>query len=324
MIALLFLLSVQKDGRNKRMRVGIIDLGTHNALLMIVDVSGSTFTVIRQEQRIVALGKGIELTGSIQEEAIDRAIEALKEYREITTRLDVVKTKLAATAVLRDPKNADYVCRRLEKETGFVPQIITGEEEARFVYLAGCRAFPNPAKKVVIDIGGGSIEFVCGEGNAIKLKKSLSIGAVKMTERFITTFPIIDTELNNLRKHLFGTYKNELSDFFAHSPERFIGVAGTFTTAAAMVQSLVNYDPAKITGFQLEKRAVSELLNRVTHMTIDEQKAIPGLHPKRAGFIVTGLVLIESFYDFFNIEIITVSDEGLRFGLLIDWILNKS
>ncbi|MBL8028574.1 MAG: hypothetical protein JNL74_19270, partial [Fibrobacteres bacterium] len=246
--------------------------------------------------------------------------EALKEYEDICRTAGVVRTKLAATAVLRDPSNAAYVCSRIAESTSFKPEIISGEDEARFVYRAGTRSFPFPENKVVIDIGGGSVEFVTGNSKEIFLKKSLSIGAVKMTDRFIKTFPVGQSELDALKNHLRETYVRELSGFFAYKPEQFIGVAGTFTTAAAMFQSMHDYDPAKITGYQLKKDDVTSLLAKVSKMSIEEQKGLPGLHPKRAGYIVTGLVLVESFYQFFNIDSITVSDEGLRYGVLIDWI----
>jgi len=301
------------------MRISIIDLGTHTVLLLTVDVIDGTYSIVSQEQRIVGLGRGIEKTGLINNEALSETLKALEEYKSIIKNLASEKIIMTATAVLRDASNSLNVKNKIEESTGFSIKILSGDEEAGLVYLAGTNAFPGISKAVVIDIGGGSVEFVEGKGKNISRLISLPLGVVKLTERFITRFPVVSDELVNLESFLDDTYKLELKGFDTEMPH-VIGVAGTFTTAAAMIQGLEKYDPAKITGSVIKKQDAFSWLKRVSDMSIDEQKNIPGLHPKRAGFIVAGFALIHSFFNLFNVDAITVSDEGLRFGVLIDCI----
>ncbi len=304
------------------MRISIIDLGTHTVLLLTVDVMDGTYSIVSQEQRIVGLGRGIEKTGLINSEALSETLRALEEYKSIIKNLSSDKVIMTATAVLRDASNASKVKDQIEKSTGFSIKVLSGDEEAELVYLAGTNAFPGISKAVVIDIGGGSVEFVLGKGKNISRLISLPLGVIKLTERFLTRFPVVSDELTNLESFLDETYKLQLKGF-DNEIAQVIGVAGTFTTAAAMIQGLEKYDPAKITGSVIKKQDAFFWLRRVSDMSIDEQKCIPGLHPKRAGFIVAGFALIHSFFNLFNIDTITVSDEGLRFGVLIDWIKNN-
>ena len=302
------------------MRLSVIDLGTHTILLLIADVSRGDFVVVRQEQRIVGLGRGIEKTGMISPDAFEDTQAALKEYAEIIRALGVEKVRMTATAVLRDAGNAEAVKASLESAGGIPVTVLSGEEEARLVYLAGTHAFPEITGATVIDIGGGSVEFVQGQGEKVSRLISLPLGVVKMTERFIRHFPTPQSELDLLVAHLRKEFAANLRDFKRQGETRLIGVAGTFTTAAAMILGLRAYDPARITGCIIRKEDAAAWLNRVASLGIEEQKKIPGLHPKRAGFIVAGFVLVSAFFDLFGVDRITVSDQGLRFGVLLDWI----
>jgi exopolyphosphatase / guanosine-5'-triphosphate,3'-diphosphate pyrophosphatase len=302
------------------MRLAVIDLGTHTMLLLIADVSGHGFTVVRQEQRITGLGRGIEKTGVISPDALRDTLAALQEYAGIIQASSADQVRMTATAVLRDAGNAAIVKTELESAGGFPVTVLSGEEEARLVYLAGTRAFPGIRKATVIDIGGGSVEFVQGEGDKVLRLVSLPLGAVKMTERFIRQFPTPQEELDALSGHLAAEFRTHLAGFEMQGETGLIGVAGTFTTAAAMIQGLKVYDPARITGCVINKEDAVAWLRRVASLSVEEQKKIPGLHPKRAGFIVAGFVLISAFFDLFGTDRITVSDEGLRFGVLLDWI----
>ncbi len=307
------------DGKNSAMRIAVIDLGTHTALLLIADIDKSSqISIIRQEQRIVGLGKGATASGLISDESLSNAIKALTEFVAIIQTEQVHTIRLVGTAALREAANTEYVKTRIFAETGLLLTVISGKEEAELVYRAGTRAFKLPEKKTVIDIGGGSVEFVSGVGPIINKATSLPLGVVKLTERFITSFPADEVELGTLRTAALALMQESLAGYpVGSSAGILIGVAGTFTTAAAMIMRLTEYDAAKITGFILKRKEVSELLACVAKLTIEEQKLLPGLHPKRAGLIVSGLSLIDLFFDYFDTDTITVSDEGLRFGVLL-------
>jgi exopolyphosphatase/guanosine-5'-triphosphate,3'-diphosphate pyrophosphatase len=222
--------------------------------------------------------------------------------------------------VLRNASNAQPVKALLENTSGHPFRIISGLEEARLVYLAASRTFPDLKDKTVVDIGGGSTEIIEGTGDKAGKLISLPLGAIRLTERFIRHFPTPQAELSGLQAYILEKQQEALKDFDRTGHRHVIGVAGTFTTAGAMEMKLTDYDPDKITGFTFKKAWAQAWLDRLGKLSIDQQKQIPGLHPERAGFVVAGMALILSLYDFFGIEEIIICDAGLRYGVLYDWI----
>ncbi|MFH0921693.1 MAG: Ppx/GppA phosphatase family protein [Fibrobacterota bacterium] len=302
------------------MRLAILDLGTNTLVTLIVEVRETRFSVLYEKERIVGLGKGIGSTGAIPDDSLERAVLALREAATECVAYKTDTVLFTATAVLRDASNAAVVKARLEREGGHPITVLSGEEEARLSYLAGARTFPRFTKLTVIDIGGGSVEFIEGEGGRIRKLVSLPLGVVKMTERFLTGFPARENELSALDAHLHASLSDALSGYTKGPGVTLVGVAGTFTTAAAMEMKMTGYDPARITGFALTRSVVESWRERTSSMALDAQKKLPGLHPKRAGYIVAGFSLMRAIFDVFGTDTVVVSDAGLRYGVLYDWM----
>ncbi|OGJ87273.1 MAG: hypothetical protein A2268_07725 [Candidatus Raymondbacteria bacterium RifOxyA12_full_50_37] len=306
------------------MKRAVIDLGTHTIVLLAVDLSGDgQLAVLREEERIVGLGRGAGGEWILTSEAIARTREALLEYTAILGRMGVDRVRFTATAVLRNARNSAEVKQVLEEAGHFPITIISGEEEARLVYLAAARTFPLVREKTVVDIGGGSTEVISGTAERVENLVSMPLGAVALTDRFLTCFPTNASETRALDAHIRSVFETN----FAGQEMRqgaLVGAAGTFTTAAAMEQGMVEYSPEKITGFKLKRPAVEYWIERLHAMTLDEQCHITGLHPKRAGYVVSGMHLIHALYSFFKTDEIIINDAGLRYGVLYDWLASDS
>ena len=302
------------------MRLAVLDLGTHTLLSLIVETRGSGFSVLHEKERIVGLGKGVAITGAIPDDSLERALLALREAVPALRTHKVDKVLFTATAVLRDAGNAAEVKARLEREAGLPVTVLSGDEEARLSYLACVRTFPNLKNLTGIDIGGGSVEFIEGEEGRIRKLVSLPLGVVKITERFLTGFPAKEKEMAALDAHLHSTLSKALTGYRKGRGAVLVGVAGTFTTAAAMELRMAEYDASRITGFALTRARVEAWLEKTARMDIEAQKKIPGLHPKRAGYIVAGFALMRAVYNAFDTDAIVISDAGLRYGVLYDWM----
>lgn len=301
------------------MRRAVVDIGTHTFLLLIVETGQSGKpTVIREEERFVGLGRGVPQGGAITEEAVKRGCAALAEYAAFLKAEGVGEVRAVATAVLRHASNTVRVRAELEKAAGFPIVVISGEEEARLVYLAAARALTGVREMTVVDIGGGSVEFTSGQGEGIEKRVSLPLGAIVLTERFLKRFPVPEQEFLKLQAFIKQALSDALRDFDCSRGRRLVGVSGTFTTVASMEQGLAEYRPEKLTGFRLKKEAMAGWLSRLAGMALKEQRKIPGLKPQRAGLIVAGLAVALAACEYFNAEEITVCNEGLRFGVLFD------
>lgn len=295
----------------------VVDLGTHTFLLLIAEKSpDGKIRVLREEERFVSLGKGATQSNVITEAAFRRARAALLEYSRLLKKEGVRNVRCVATAVFRSAKNAPDIKARLEKASGLTIEVLSGTEEARLIHLAAERTFPRLRDMTVVDIGGGSVEITESHDQKI----SLPLGAIRLTERFLRAFPVPEGDLKALRGHLRAEFRGKLEGYFRSEKRPLVGVSGTFTTAASMEQKLRTYCPEKITGFRLKRKSVEKWLKKLSGMTLEDQKKIPGLQPQRAGLVVAGMALILELCDYFNADEITVCNEGLRFGVLYDSI----
>jgi exopolyphosphatase/guanosine-5'-triphosphate,3'-diphosphate pyrophosphatase len=170
---------------------------------------------------------------------------------------------------------------------------------------------------MVIDIGGGSTEIVTGDHHDIDFKISMNIGAVRMTERFLKRDPVDQDEENQMRKHCREVIERSLQQVQVTDYNHIIGVAGTTTTLAAMIQRMPVYKPEKIDGFKIIVADLKDQIYRLKVLTIDKRKLLDGLEPKRADVIFAGAVIMEELLQFFNLPQITTSNFGLRYGMIL-------
>jgi exopolyphosphatase/guanosine-5'-triphosphate,3'-diphosphate pyrophosphatase len=281
-------------------RVAAIDCGTNSIRLLIAepDEAGG-LTDLERRLEIVRLGQGVDATGEFHPDALRRTFAAVDQYAELIKKADVPAAKLhfVATSAARDAKNRDSFFAGVEKRLGVVPDVISGETEARLSFIGALsRVTPQGEPVLVMDIGGGSTELITGStagemANEIQSGISLDIGSVRVTERFLKQNPVADDDLARAAAYIDELLAGSGVDFPAIGT--WIGVAGTATTLAGVYLELEYYDRERVHGALIPLPAIDELLHRLAGMTVAEIKALPSMHPGRAD-VITGGALIEA------------------------------
>lgn len=311
-----------------------IDIGTNTVRLLIAEVSlPEVFREVFALQRIPRLGKGISRSGVLTPGAMDRTIAVLKDFCKIIERYNVDGIAVTATSAVREAKNGREFIRGVMKETGLDANVISGEEEARLTYLGVRLGLKDPIEDhLVIDIGGGSTEFIIGEKGEVKNAISTNLGVVRLTEMSIKEDPPEESELLGLEKFLRGEIggikkalfrKDILRDLSELEGFRFIGAAGTITTLAAIDQDLTEYNHDRVQNYILKRTSVERIFDRLKLMTNAERAKIPALEAGREDVIVAGAMMVLLTMEVFGFEEMTVSDYGLREGIVTDLFFKR-
>ncbi|MFL6090301.1 MAG: exopolyphosphatase [Aeromicrobium sp.] len=273
-------------------RVAAIDCGTNSIRLLVTDVAGGAATELVREMRIVRLGQGVDKTGFLAPEAIDRTLAATREYAEIIASLHADRIRFCATSAARDASNAEDFASGVEGILGVRPEILTGTEEARASFIGATRGLGAAGEVLVFDIGGGSTELVVGSGEVVEWSTSLDVGSVRMTERFLHSDPPTFDEMAACTSHLYDVLTAAASEI--GNVSTFVGVAGTTTTVAAHVLNLPAYDRDAVHGARLPLDEVHAACAQLAGMTVAERRALPFMHPGRADVIGGGALILDA------------------------------
>jgi len=288
------------------MIAGVVDIGTNSMRLLVVDNGRERV----REVEVTALGAGVDSTGSFNQERVSTTLDVLKRYGQMMDRLGVERRRAVATSATRDASDGAEFMQRAATVLGVVPEVISGTEEAELSYLGATASFDDRLPTVVIDIGGGSTELVFGN-ETMKSATSVDIGSVRLSERFLPSRPAQEAELVEARSAAAEALRPVS---LPGLPERAIGVAGSFTSLAAIALGLAEYDRARVHGSVLAADAVHDLIERLSAMTISDTAAIPSLDPKRAPVILAGAILVEAALEKIGFTTITVSEQDLLDG----------
>lgn len=272
-----------------------IDLGTNSTRLLIADVQadGSTTTVERLMQ-ITRMGAGVDAAGALAEEALVRVETCLREFATQLERYAPAELKVVGTSAARDAANRESLFDRVEAIVGARPALLTGEEEAALSFLGATAALPTTARPpyLVVDIGGGSTEFVFGIDRPLGAC-SVDMGCVRFTERFLESDPPRGEELSNA----IGFARDYLSDVLQELPEAptartVVGLAGTVSAAVQIFNVLPEYDRSQVHHAVLSRENIEEVFREVATATRAERLTTPGLEPERADVIVGGMCVL--------------------------------
>lgn len=301
------------------MKIAALDLGTNTFLCLIAEVeAGQIKKVYADEVRVVRLGQGVHATRQFHPEALVRARQCLQEYAALISKYNVQKIVAVTTSAARDVTNADELFK-IGNELKIPIQVFSGDQEAEFTFSG---AFVGQGRseepKMVIDIGGGSTEFIFGNRSAassqIENKISLDIGAVRLTEMFVTKHPITKDEYNLAEQYV----RNELSKIVAMRAKdvcyRSVAVAGTPTTLAAVVQGIA-FSPEKIDGYFLSHEVLVKWEKLLSEMTVVQRQNLIGMEPKRADVLPMGVLILRLACEVLSFEGFYVSTKGLRYGI---------
>jgi exopolyphosphatase / guanosine-5'-triphosphate,3'-diphosphate pyrophosphatase len=278
------------------MRVGVVDIGTNSTRLLVAEVEGGALTELERRTTVTRLGEGLEASGRLSDAAMARVSEALAGYREAIDELGAERVVAVATSAMRDAANGPQFRDEIERRFGLDSRTISGDEEARLTFLGATSGRDAGAGTLVIDIGGGSTEFVVGHpGGDPEFHVSTRMGSVRHTERHLHSDPPTAAELTALAADARAIVEADVPADVRRSVDAGIAVAGTATSLAAIDQQLEPYDPERVHGYRLGAQRCERLLARLAELTVAQRRDVPGLHPDRAPTIVAGAgILLES------------------------------
>jgi exopolyphosphatase/guanosine-5'-triphosphate,3'-diphosphate pyrophosphatase len=298
-------------------RVAVVDIGTNSTRLLIADVdpgSGELVEVVRRSQ-VTRLGDGVDAQGSLSDAAIERVLATLADYRAQIDAHECEANVAVLTSAVRDAANGAEFAARVRDEYGLDARILSGDEEAQLSFLGAMSGRPEPREPiVVIDVGGGSTEFVIGRGHTAGFHVSLPMGVVRMSERHIHSDPPDPAELQSLAEDVRGILEEGLPADQRAAVKEGIAVAGTATSAASIDQELDPYDPERVHGYPLTLATVEMLLARLADMTESQRREVVGLDPNRAPTIVAGMILLAEALRAFDLHQVEVSDHDILHG----------
>jgi len=336
-------------------RVAVVDIGTNSTRLLVADVDPRTGSVQELERRstVTRLGHGVDSSGSLADDAIERVFSTLAQYRAAIDQHRASANLAVLTSAVRDASNGADFAERVRHDFGLDARILSGEQEAQLTFLGAMSGRPiqDPSRfahggdatqsvesaevagvtktsetddtgeagqaaepTVVIDIGGGSTEFVVGVARTVHFHTSLNAGVVRMSERHIHSDPPAPHELQALALDVRSTFLHGLPPHERAAVKHGIAVAGTATSAASIDQELDPYDPARVHRYVLQLGTVELLLARLADMTEQQRRQVVGLSPDRAPTIVAGMILLEEAMRAFELEQVQVSEHDILYG----------
>jgi exopolyphosphatase / guanosine-5'-triphosphate,3'-diphosphate pyrophosphatase len=301
----------------KSQRAAVIDVGSNSTRLLIADVDGGV-SVLERQSRVTRLGRGVDLSEQLSDEAIEAACEAIGDYVAICQDAEVEQIAAIATSAVRDASNGSAFIAELRERFALPARVLDGEEEARLTYRGATAEQPPEIPTLVIDIGGGSTEMVVGTGAEIAFHTSLQAGVVRHTERHISEDPPTVVELEALAGDVRALIAEAISGHDEARPAAGIAVAGTPTSLAAVELGLEPYDPARVHGRVLSLKTIQNLLSRFASASLAERVTIPGLHPDRAPTIIAGGVILIEAMRAFGLKRIGVSEHDILYGMALE------
>lgn len=304
-------------------RLGAVDIGTNSVRLLVADVDGSgadaTLATVERRMVITRLGQGVDGERRLHPDAVARTLAVLDQYGALARDLGVERMRATATSAARDAGNRDALFDPAEAALGVRPELLSGAEEARLSFLGATASLPGlgaPAPYLVVDIGGGSTEFVLGT-DAPRGLVSVDIGCVRITEQFLHSDPPAPEELSAA----LSVVRDHLTDVEREIPGlreagTLVGLAGTVSTVAAVEQGLVEYSRDRIHHFRLTRPAVEDVFRTLATETAEARRHNPGLEPERVDVIVGGVVVLASVLRVFEFDEMLVSEDDILDGLV--------
>ncbi|MFF8832624.1 exopolyphosphatase [Streptomyces sp. NPDC015131] len=301
-------------------RVAAIDCGTNSIRLLVADVDPATGEVTDLDRRmtIVRLGQGVDRTGRLAPEALERTFAACREYADVIKEYGAERLRFVATSASRDAENrADFV-RGVLDVLGVEPEVVTGDQEAEFSFTGATQelAGSGSGEYLVVDIGGGSTEFVVGAEHA-RAARSVDIGCVRLTERHVRHDPPTEAEVAAIRADVEAALDLAEETVPLREAETLVGLAGSVTTVAAIALGLGAYDSAAIHRSRISYERVAEVTARLLAATHDERVAIPVMHPGRADVIVSGALVLLAVMERAGAREVVVSEHDILDGIAL-------
>lgn len=309
--------------------IAAIDLGTNSLHMVVVRIESTlpAFSIIAREKETVRLGDRDLATGNLKPEVMNKAVAALGRFQEIAKTLNAETIIAVATSAVREAPNGKEFLQRVEDELSLCVDLISGQEEARRIYLGVVSGMEfNNQPHIIIDIGGGSTEIILGDSHEERTLTSSKIGAVRLTSELITTDPISNQEFQYLQAYARGMLERSVEEVQANlkvdENPRLVGTSGTIETLVMIqVREKLGYVPSTLNGSEISLKDLQEWVNRLRKMNNVERAAIPGMPEKRSEVILAGAVILQEAMTLLGVESLIVCERSLREGVIVDWML---
>jgi exopolyphosphatase/guanosine-5'-triphosphate,3'-diphosphate pyrophosphatase len=297
-------------------RVAAIDCGTNSIRLLVADITAGSVTDVVRTMEIVRLGEGVDRTGRLSEVALDRTRKALTGYAETVAATGAERVRMVATSASRDAANADDFRAMVRAVLGQDPEVITGDEEARLSFAGAVRGLPAEGPYLVVDIGGGSTEFVLGTA-AVLAARSVDIGCVRLTERHLHSDPPTGAELVAAEADIRAALALVRETVPVAAARTLVGLAGSVTTVTALALGLTEYDSARIHHARVSRDEVATVTRMLLSATRAERAALPVLHPGRVDVIGAGALVLRVLMDELGATEVVASEHDILDGIAL-------
>jgi exopolyphosphatase / guanosine-5'-triphosphate,3'-diphosphate pyrophosphatase len=300
-------------------RVAALDCGTNSLRLLVAEVDGSRLVDSVRRMEVVRLGEGVDRTGRLSDAALARTFGVLDDYAAIIEAADVDGVRMVATSATRDAANRDDFVAGVLARLGVAPEVISGDEEAGLSFDGATRELHGtstvPAPYLVVDIGGGSTEFVLGDDDGPRSSRSVDIGCVRLTERHLADDPPTAAQIEATTRDIEAAIDTAAAVVDVSAARTLVGLAGSVTTVVALVLGLTEYDPERIHHTRVSASAVSDMTARLLAASRAERAALPVMHPGRVDVIGAGALVLDTIIRRFGFDSVVASEHDILDGI---------
>jgi len=300
------------------MILGAIDIGTNSVRLLVAEKNDGWHDLLRMVE-VTRLGEDVNRTKVIKPEAMNRTLDVLTKYKDLMDRHGVEKSKVISTSAMRDAKNSSEFISLTKERLGLKIEVISGEEEGRLTFSGATgqdSLVSKGALALVVDVGGGSTEYIYGRDQEVYGATSLDIGSVRLSELFLKHDPPLEEELVEVRKMIRKVADPVFSEIAAQNPSVMIAVAGTATQLSAVEYGVEPYDPEKIHGSKITLPQLKALIARLSSLPLEERKKVKGMHPQRADVIIPGALILEETLEALGLPEMVVGERDILDGVI--------
>lgn len=301
-------------------RIAVVDLGTNSTRLLVAEVAGGRVNELERRTEITRLGEGVDSVRRLSSNAMERVFATVASFREAIDAHGAQTVVGVATSAVRDSKNGEHFRRELAGRFDIDVRTISGAEEARLSFLGATSSRAAGGDPLLmLDIGGGSTEFVVGiPGSDPSFHTSTAVGSVRQTERHLADDPPTEEQLSAVAGEVAAIVEAEVPTGVRREAAMGIAVAGTATSLAAIDQKLDPYDPGRVDGYRLDRFAVEEILTHLATLPLAERREVVGLNPARAPTIVAGAIILREAMRAFDLEWMEMSESDILHGVALD------
>ena len=308
------------------MNLAIIDMGTNTFHLLLVKVENETFEIFYKEKIAAKIGANGINQRNINDDAIDRCLIALRSFKKQIDSAHIYETYAFATSAIRNARNQQFLMHKIKKEVGIEPRIISGIEEASYIHYGVCEALNIETEIcLIMDIGGGSIEFIISKGLEPIWMKSFEIGGQRLMEEFHKNDPITTPEISTIESYLEINLQPLFEACDLYGPKTLIGSSGTFETLSEIYQRKINeYAQEKETELPISQNGMLQILKEIIAKNKQERLLIPGMIELRVDMIVIASILIKFILKKIKLETTRISSYAMKEGALLQIIKSQN